>query len=231
MTRRAMAIVTSIAGLLLTLVPLSADAFSLTGSNFRGFVAYHRGGDVVGTYNLDPRLNFENTGEYFNFAAGMSFDITYNPSDPSFEEVFGNPDTPYLWTLSVDNLGLPFAGGLNFDVSHVATANQIRSGFGWLQDHLSTQFEDDMHFLFDAAITGPNTGTASLILAGNINSSCIPRWMPRKFILPWQIGGSITLSANNIPQHEAPIPEPATMLLFGLGAAGVGTFRAFRNRP
>lgn len=211
----------------LSLVPTDADAFSLTGTHFKGFHAYDAGGDVINTFGLGTQLPPQFGGQKFNFAAGLEFDICYNPMNPTLDDVQNNPMNPYLWSLSVKHATLPWGQPLDFEISGIASYGQIMSGAGWFQNTVTPHLPKDLCFAFDCSFSSPTKGTGRLALAGNVDPTCLPWWMPQQYICPWESDACITIAANNVPNQE-PIPEPITMVLFGAGLAGLGIIR--RNK-
>ncbi len=214
----------------LLVLATSGHSFSLTASSFKGFHAFDKGGDVVGTFGLDPRFSYANTGQNFNFAAGLQFDVCYNPyPDPTLQEVQSNPGTDYLWTLSINDAKLPWGQDLNFTGSTVASASEIMGGVHWLQNAVSPHLPSSICTAFDVQWVSPTKGVASAFLAGNLNPDCLPWWTPNQYICPWESSASITVSAREVCPQNA-VPEPITMILFGTGLAGFGLTRRLRKK-
>jgi len=207
-------------------LPSVGSAFSLTSTDFSGYGAFDRAGDVVGKFGLDPRLSYDYTGQYFNLAVGIQFSFEYNPTYPSLVDVMDHQYQDWKWTLGINNISFPgFPIAMNrFEMSHIGSYHDLMTGAsfarGWLQNHGITGA-----YVFDWSFDDhtQQTGTASLMAAAWVNPELIPGFVPDEFCVPFRSGASVDLSAE-------PVPEPATMLLFGVGIAGLGAYRKRRNR-
>ena len=224
------------------LFPLSADAFTLTASDFNGFVAYDRAGDVVSRYGLDPRFSYENTGQRFNTAATVDFKFNYVPSSPTLHDIMASPNTKYKWTVGISGLDwpeLPTPGyGMEdrvftnfkdaayppvqtgaslpgFSFSGVASFNDMKNAAGSAWSVFTGFFPTEGAYLMDLDW---ETGTGSLAMAANIDYGMLGAYLPKMFMQGFASGAELTITAE-------PIPEPLTMVLFGAGLAGVGLIR------
>lgn len=224
------------------LLPLSAEAFSLTASDFNGYVAYDRAGDVINRFGLDPRFSYDNTGQRYNTAAAVDFKFTYVPSSPTLHDIMATPDVKYKWTVGISGLNwpelpmpnsgmeakvynnyrditgtpLPTGNSLpDFNFSGVASYNDIKNAAGSAWSVFTGFFPSEGCYLMDLDW---ETGTGSLFMAANIDYGMLGAYMPRKFMQDFASGIELTITAE-------PVPEPLTMVLFGAGLAGIGLVR------
>ena len=237
-----------LASLLLTLLavgsllfPRTADAFTLTASDFDGYLAYDRGGDVIGRYGLDPRFSYDNTGKHFNTAAGMDFSFSYDPSAPSLNDIMANPNTRYRWSVELSGLEWPHLpapsmenrilsgfrdgesfGGLtashnlpSLSFSSVASFNEMKQAAGTAWSVFTGFFPTEGCYLMDLDWM---TGTGTLSMAANIDYGPLGMIMPKHFMGDFASDAQLTVTAS-------PVPEPLTMILFGTGLAGIGLVR------
>ncbi len=217
--------------LLIVLLPLEGSAFTLTGTNINGFVAWDRGGDVVETFDLDPRLGVEATGRQFNFAAGLMFDVTYDPTYPGIHDVVAEPEHKWLVTGSVSGLHLPWSDHpLDLEFSHPASYGDFLGAAHHLSSFVHPHLPQDLYYACDVTWTSATTAIASFGLAGNLDPACLPYGTPDQFYHQFHSDAEFRLSVDpydgDVPQD--PIPEPMTMLLFGAGLAGLGVIRRKR---
>ncbi len=200
----------------------SAGAFTLSATNFNGYAAWDAGGDVVSAYGLDPRLSYEATGHHFNTSLGLMFDFNYLPTYPNINDITANPDASWLWTFSVKNLTLPTLNQPLPDIvlKHTASYNELAAGANWAQQVFGELLPPDVAYTFDCNFTGPTTGTAALSVAGNLNPDWFCGQAPEQWIGGFSSDACVSVSAE-------PVPEPATLVLFGLGLAGAAYIRRF----
>ena len=209
--------------LVLALMPSQTSAFQLTASDMSGYVAYDRDHDVVNRYSLDPRLSYENTGRHFNVAAGITFGFDYNPSYPSAYDVIGNPTMDWRWTLESKNLRIvnsPYSLP-DITLSHTGSYADLLAGVDWASDQLDRWNIEGCYFL-DYEMTSETSGVATLSLGAWVNDCLIPGCLPNHFIAAGAMNGDLSLTTE-------PVPEPATMLLFSGGLAGVAAWRRRRQ--
>lgn len=226
------------------LFPRTADAFTLTASDFDGYLAYDRGGDVISRFGLDPRFSYDNSGQRFNTAAGMDFSFNYDPSTPSLNDIMADPNTKYRWRVELSGLewpNLPTSNlenkvrsgfkdgsapalstsrqlpGLSF--TSVASFNDMKQSAGSAWSVFTGFFPTEGCYLMDLDWT---TGTGSLSMAANIDYGPLGMLMPKKFMRDFASDAQLTVSAS-------PVPEPLTMVLFGTGLAGIGLVRRRKN--
>jgi hypothetical protein len=210
--------------LVVALTPAQSSAFQLTASNLSGFVAYDSQYDVVNRFGLDPRLSYEATGQNFNFAAGLSFTFHYMPKYPTINDVTGNPTEDWLWTLETRNISFPGEHGFavpDVALRHTGSYADLMSGINWASHQLD-QYGIEGCYYFDYEMLDNRIGVGTLSLGAWVDNELIPMHMPESFIMGGEADGSLSLTAE-------PVPEPATMLLFGGGLAGVAVWRRRRR--
>ncbi len=210
--------------LCLWLIPYNAHAFTFNASNFSGYLAWDSEGDVIGAYDLDPSLNYENTGEYFNVAAGLMFDFEYIPSYPTYQDIMENPETEWMWTFSASNICVPCENTPlpEFVFSHRASLADIMEGVNWAQNEFGGFIPEDIAYNFNYELTGPTSGTAFLSLAGNAPLYMLPDNIPQSGFLTYDCDADLSVTVE-------PVPEPVTLVLFGTGMAGVALVRRFKK--
>lgn len=222
------------------LLPQTSAAFTLTASDFDGYLAYDRGGDVISQYGLDPRFSYDNTGKQFNTAAGMDFSFTYDPSAPSLNDIVANPTTRYRWSVELSGLQWPNLPTSNLEdkirssfrdggesqlgtshnlpslsFSSVASYNDMKQAAGSAWSVFTGFFPTEGCYLMDLDWM---TGTGSLSMAANIDYGPLGMFMPKEFMHEFASDAQLTVTAS-------PVPEPLTMVLFGTGLAGIGLVR------
>ncbi len=214
----------AIVALAIGLVPQTADAFVLTASDFNGALAYDSGNDVIGTYGLDQRFSYENTGMYFNTAATMNFSFVYDPVYPSIEEVIANPSTNWNWDVQIRNFTNPLTGGTSSaGASRIASYDDMLVGVSWAETMLDNLVGYDAFYQFDYSFSSPTTGMGSLSLVGNLDPSYFNDDLPGQWIKEFRSDLEISVAAE-------PVPEPLTLSLFGLGLAGLGLTRKMKKK-
>ncbi len=223
MTRKRLGFSLAAVLLLLAGLPSEADAFSFNATNFNGYFAWDEGGDVIGEFGLDPRLSYEATGQYFNAAAGLTFDFEYIPTYPAVEDIVDNPTQDWMWTFHASDLCLPGYGSLpDLIFSHQASYADILGGVHFLEEYLGGLFPENISYIFEYDLSSPTNGSAYLAAAGNLPLECLPCGFPEQGFCDFECGANIGVTA-------APVPEPLTLILFGSGLAGVVAFRRKRG--
>jgi hypothetical protein len=161
---------------------------------------------------------------YFNSAAYMTFSFTYDPVYPSIQDVMNNPTTKWDWSVNVTGAENPWSGADLPDVNAGAclSYNDILSGVSWADQMLNDLFDFDGYYLFDYSFTSPNTGNATLSLAGNVDLSEWARCLPPAYMTGFESDLTATVAAQ-------PVPEPISLTLFGVGLAGIGVMRRKRR--
>lgn len=222
------------------LLPQTTAAFTLTASDFDGYLAYDKAGDVVSQYGLDPRFSYANTGKKFNTAAGLDFSFAYDPSAPSLNDIMANPSTKYRWRVELSGLEWPslptskledkirsgFRDGgpsplssshklPSLSFSSVASFNDMKQAAGSAWSVFTGFFPTEGCYLMDLDWT---TGTGTLSMAANIDYGPLGMVMPRKYMREFSSDAQLTVTASAVP-------EPLTMILFGTGLAGIGLVR------
>lgn len=205
------------------LAPGSASAFQVTATNFEGFWAVDPGGDVVNTFGLGA-TPLGATGMDYHLAGGVEFDFSYDPAYPSLPDVISNPDTDWLWTVGISNIDIPWYGTHpDVSFSHPASYNDLLSGAGFVQGKLDDWNIDGCYFLdYDL-----QTGHGSLLFGASVPDNLIPDCWTEPAYGQFDSDLAISVRADEIGE---PVPEPATMLLFGMGLAGYGVIRRRKNR-
>jgi hypothetical protein len=200
--------------------PSTGSAFTLSGTDFTGYMAYDGAGDVIGAYGLDPRFSYENTGMNYNTAAAVNFSFQYDPSYPSLHDVALNPDEPFRYTITLEGGANPMYAGLlpSLTFQTVATYNDFMGAAQNAWTLINDNFPAAGCYAFDYMFTGPNTGYATLSMAANIDWGALTNYLPDRMILPFGFDSRLTVTAE-------PVPEPLTLTLFGVGLAGVGLVR------
>ncbi len=208
----------------------AASAFSITGNNFTGSAAYQGDGLVVETYGafISPEFATAYSGYGYNVAAALSFDFNYMPSYPTTDDVRNNPSTDWFWTVTVRNLRFPCCPAPIPDLSwnHIASYDDINTALHWADLTFPEELPDGVAFDFFTEYTSPTTGTGTLVFATTLSPYSLPEEMPHEFFDQCGSGLEVGISAEPL---QTPIPEPATMLLFGAGLAGVGLVRRRKN--
>ncbi len=208
----------------LTGLPSQAFGFAFSASNFRGYAAYDKGGDVVNTFGLDPRLSYGATGKKFNVSAGVGFDFAYAPDTAPIEGMIADPLSDWKWTLTVKNLTVPGHPTPlpDFSFTRKASYSDLMAGASWISAKFDS-WDIDGLLLFDYKFLTPSTGKAGLVFAGNINPCMVPNNVPDKFFCPFGSNATVNVTASPCPNQ--PVPEPTTLALFAVGMIGAGAMK------
>lgn len=218
--------------LCLAMMLLSGDlmAFSLTGTDFSGILAYNGDGYVIEQYGqmLGPQFGSEFYGHGFNLAGALTFDFEYLPYYPTISDVKNNPGTRWLWTATVRNLRLPCCEEPLPDLSwtRIASYGDILSGAEWAEAHFGHMLPENLAYNLAYEFNSPTTGTAWLGMATTIDQSLLPDNFPNDYYWACDSGIEVEISAD--PLVNPAIPEPMTLMLFGAGVAGIGIVRRRR---
>lgn len=219
------AAVLALAILTIWALPQDLKAFCVTASDFSGYLAYDKSGDVIGNlFHRNQPLNYGNTGRYFNVAAGLRFDFEYCPGYPSIRDMRANPNTDWNWTVSFKRFHSPFDGSRipDFQFSHTASFNDIRHGMRRLGRFIHNRIPFDFAYNFDYRFLSHNTGMARFDIAANIDPRLLPS-RPPQFRGRFDFPGEISLTASQVP-------EPITLVLFGAGLVGVKAVHRSRRK-
>jgi hypothetical protein len=169
------------------------------------------------TLSTDAVITGVNWYGYYNSEPASSSSILF---DLNFHSDVGNlPDLVPIYSqslsLSITDIGIDAINGNNIYRFEAALATSFAVSAGermWLSvfdtDPSTSQWLWSRHL---------PTGDGFAIR--NTNPELITDWIPEG-------GGDLAFELVGDP---VPIPEPATMILFGLGMAGVGIFRRFRK--
>lgn len=205
-------------------LPSQAFGFAFTATNFQGYAAYDKSGDVIGNFGLDPRLSYAATGKKFNVSAGMGFDFSYAPETAPMEGLVADPTKDWCWTLTVKDLVIPGNPATLPEMSftHKASYSDLNAGLNWINAKVDS-WDIDGCFLFDYKFLTPTSGKAGFVFAANIDPSIVPTWVPDRAFCP--IGSNATVTITAAPCAAQPVPEPTTLALFTLGMIGAGAMR------
>jgi hypothetical protein len=166
----------------------------------------------------------------------ITFTAGPNTSNVFFQGVFGSAEYPHFVGAFVDGFGLflngtniAFADGMPVNINSTDMVNTNFAGDptgkpgdqfqetamqGLLVGGLGTANENPV-LLFSGAVVPGSTGNTLIFIIADANDALLDT-------------GIFLLGLGNAPPLE--VPEPATLALFGLGAAGLAAWRIRRKR-
>ncbi len=176
----------------------------------------------AGDYFSASSIIFQNQGEYAWYEADFGL---YSMTDPTEKyEIFSYTDEPGFWTVnsvtSADWSYLSEGFGFYFDVH--TNPNSPDVAYNWFSDQSLNQLVDG---------TSADTDIEHVLV---FNTSPLTHTI----LLDDQLGGGdrdfrdmiVGGFTCDMTPVAAPVPEPATMLLFGTGLAGLAGFTSKKRK-